>query len=187
MATTNIISDKKSILKSSDLPPWFLWTLLEVGVKETPGRGSTQRVLDYRKLAGVALTGDDSDVPWCRILVGAAFRNIGLPIAASALARSIESDQNFVRLNGPALGAVAVFWRNSPRSGLGHVGFYRAETKTHIYVLGGNEGDRVDVAPFPAASPSFGLVGYFWPKGVPLPPLHAITFGEQPSTATSAV
>lgn len=187
MAAANLSPDKKSILRPEDLPPWFLWALMEVGVRETPGRGSTQRVLDYRKMGGITLTGDDSDIAWCKVFCNAAIRSAGLPIGTSALARSLESDQNFVRLNGPALGAIVTFWRGSPRSGLGHTGFYRAETPTHIYVLGGNESDRVDVAPFPSSSPSFGLVGYFWPKGVPLPPIRAITFGEQPQTATSAV
>ena len=172
---------------SISIPAWFQWALLEVGVRETPGKGSTQRVIDYRSISAIPLKGDDSDVPWCSVFANAAFVANGIEGIRSALARSFESNSNFIRLNGPALGAVVTFWRGNPRGGLGHVGFYRAESKSHIYVLGGNEGDRVDVAPFPAQSPSFGLVGYWWPKTVSLPPIRAITFGDQPLAATSAV
>jgi len=36
-----------------------------------------------------------------------------------------------------------VYWRGSPDSGLGHVGFYMGETATQILTLGGNESDAV--------------------------------------------
>ena len=45
----------------------------------------------------------------------------------------------------PQLGAVMVFWRRSPDSGLGHVAFYFAEDERTYHVLGGNQSNMVSV------------------------------------------
>ena len=39
-----------------------------------------------------------------------------------------------------------VFWRKSPHSGLGHVGFYFAEDEASYHILGGNQSNMVNVA-----------------------------------------
>lgn len=52
----------------------------------------------------------------------------------------------FGKKSGPALGAVAVFWRGSRNGTSGHVGFYAGEDATHIHVLGGNQSNRVSIA-----------------------------------------
>lgn len=155
-------------------PPWFRWALHEVGIKETPGRGDTERVLAYRKMGRIEIDGDDGDVPWCAVFANAAMEQCGLPGTRSAASQSFRRSDRFVPLAGPALGAVTVFWRVKPGSGLGHVGFYRGETADRVYVLGGNQGDAVSIAPFARKAPRFGLVGYWWPKGVTLPTVAAI-------------
>lgn len=150
--------------------PWMEFAEGEVGEKEVPGRGSNPRIIEYRKIAGIALDGDDSDVPWCKIFVNAAFKTAGLPIQANAMALSIKDDPNFVQLDGPAYGCVVAYWRGSPHSGTGHIGFYVGENENgRILTLGGNEGDMVKKAFFPKSSHSFGLVGYYWPASVPDP------------------
>lgn len=148
--------------------PWMEWAKGELGTKEVPGRGSNARIIEYRKLAGIALDGDDSDVPWCKIFVNAAFRQANLPIEANAMALSITKDPNFVELDGPSPGCVVVYWRGNPHSGTGHIGFYVGENAqgTRILTLGGNEGDMVKQAWFPKNSRAFGLVGYYWPESV---------------------
>jgi len=154
-------------------PPWFSWALHEVGIRETPGRHSTERVMAYRDLAHIEIDGDDGDVPWCAIFVNAALEQCGIPGTRSAASQSFRHSDRFVPLAGPALGAVTVFWRVSKGSGLGHVGFYRGQVGDRIYVLGGNQGDAVSISPF-AQGPRFGLVGYWWPKGVTMPTVAPI-------------
>lgn len=155
-------------------PLWFKWALHEIGVKETPGGHSTDRVIEYRKLGGFDLDGDDGSIPWCKIFVNAAMKQSGIPIRINAMARSIETDPNFVRLPGPALGAVASFWRISRKNGSGHTGFYRGETLEYVYLLDGNTQDDVGIGPVARNAASFGLVGYYWPKSIPLPVIGAI-------------
>ena len=127
-------------------PVWWQWALHEIGVEEIPGHGSNSRILDYRTIAKTPSRMDDDDLPWCAIFVNAALEANGLPGSRSARARSFESDPNFEALDDPTLGCIVTFWRGTKGGGLGHVGFYRGETDTHIYVLGGNQGDSVSVA-----------------------------------------
>ena len=88
----------------------------------------------------------------------------------SASSQSFRSNDNFVKLDGPALGAVTVFWRISPNSGKGHVGFYRGETSESVYVLGGNEGDMVQIEPMSKNQ----LIGYWWPRSINPPAVGRI-------------
>lgn len=43
----------------------------------------------------------------------------------------------------PQLGSILVFWRGSPSSWKGHVGFYVGETNSHFLVMGGNQSNAV--------------------------------------------
>jgi hypothetical protein len=56
----------------------------------------------------------------------------------------------------PEIGDVAVFWRTSPESWQGHVAFYVKHTGTQVYVLGGNQSNMVNTAPYPGTQ----LLGY---------------------------
>src|SRR3972149_3927486 len=104
--------------------PWMDWAEGEVGQKEAPGRGSNARIMEYREIGQIPLEGDDSDVPWCKVFINAAFRAVGMEIKNNGMARSIMNDPNFDKIEEPCYGAVAVFWRGSPRGGSGHIGFY---------------------------------------------------------------
>jgi uncharacterized protein (TIGR02594 family) len=150
-------------------PIWFQWSLHEVGVHEVGDNGGPD-VERYIKLCKAGHVGD----PWCAIFVNAALEVNGIPGTRSASSQSFRHDPNFAQLSGPALGAIAVFWRGSKASGLGHVGQYRGEAGDRVYVLGANQGDAVKIEPLPKAGASFGLVGYWWPKSVPLPVLGSI-------------
>jgi hypothetical protein len=81
------------------------------------------------------------------------------------MARSFEHDANFVRLGGPALGAITTMWRGSPPVGTGHVFFYLGENAQGVLGLGGNQSDGVREAYQDRAR----IVGYWWPRAVPLP------------------
>jgi uncharacterized protein (TIGR02594 family) len=150
-------------------PVWWQWALHEIGVAEVPGRGSDDRILEYRNIAKCPSNADDSELPWCAIFVNAALEVNGLPGTRVAGARSFERHANFVRLDAPALGCIVTFWRVSPHDGRGHVGLYRGETDSRVYSLGGNQGDAVSIAPFVKSGNGFGFSGYWWPKTVPLP------------------
>lgn len=150
-------------------PPWFTWAIHEVGTREGPGNTGPE-LARYAQLAHCGAQGD----PWCAIFANAALEASSIAGSRSASSQSFRSHPGFVQLPGPALGALAVFWRGSPDSGLGHVGFYRGEDATRIWTLGGNENDMVQIEALPKSAVSFGLIGYWWPKSVPLPAIGPV-------------
>jgi uncharacterized protein (TIGR02594 family) len=160
-------------------PSWFLWALHELGIREAPGNTGPE-LARYAQLAHCGSQGD----PWCAVFVNAALEASAIPGSRSAASQSFRSSPGFVQLPGPALGAIVVFWRGSPDSGLGHVGFYRGEDATRIWTLGGNEDDMVQIEALPKSGVSFGLVGYWWPKSVPLPAIGAV---KMPSGSPSSI
>jgi uncharacterized protein (TIGR02594 family) len=74
-----------------------------------------------------------------------------------ALSYSDTKNQLFVKLAGPALGAIAVKKRN----GGGHVTFVAGRTRGGaLACCGGNQNDEVNISPYREDV----LVGFFWPK-----------------------
>lgn len=146
----------------ADAPVWFQAALHEIGFHET---GNNQGIDRYIAMAHCGAPGD----PWCAIFANAMLESSGVAGTRSASSQSFRSHAGFVQLAGPALGALVVFWRGAPESGLGHVGFYRGEDADRVWTLGGNENDMVQIEALPKSSATFGLIGYWWPKAVPLP------------------
>jgi uncharacterized protein (TIGR02594 family) len=143
-------------------PPWFQAALHEIGFHET---GNNQGIERYIQMAHCGVLGD----PWCAIFANAMLESSGSPGTHSPSSQSFRTDPGFVQILAPALGCIVVFWRISKASGQGHVGFYRGEDSTRVWTLGGNENDMVQIEALPKDSATFGLIGYWWPKGVPLP------------------
>jgi uncharacterized protein (TIGR02594 family) len=146
------------------MPVWFASALKEVGVRELP----ENRGPDIRRYIAMAHCGAEGE-PWCAIFQNAMLESNGIRGTRSPSSQSFRHDPNFVQLSGPALGAIVVYWRTSKASGLGHVGMYNGEHAGLISTLGGNEGDMVKIEDLNPSARNFGLVGYYWPKSVPLP------------------
>ena len=146
----------------ADAPKWFQLSLHDIGFHET---GDNQGIEQFIAQAQTGSLGD----PWCAIWMNAKLEVAGVHGTRSPAALSFTRDPGFVQLDRPALGCIVVFWRNSRASGQGHVGEYWGENDTHVWVLGGNENNMVQVEALPKDSATFGLLGYYWPKSVPLP------------------
>ncbi len=154
-------------------PPWLINAIAEIGIKETAGRDSTDRIIAYRRLGHTTddARTDDGERPWCADFICAMLETAGVRSPRSGLARAIEHDPAFVRLAGPALGAITTMWRGSPSSGLGHVYIFAGRTADGRNVaLGGNQNDAVTAAAYGTDR----VVGYFWPRSAPLPPIGPV-------------
>lgn len=163
-------------------PSWYEAALKEVGTRELPeNRGPAIR--RYVELAHCGSEGD----PWCAIFVNAMLESVGITGTKSALARSFEHNSNFIKLTGPALGAITTFWRISKNSGLGHVAFYAGEKSGFIDALGGNESDMVRAELLNSNANHFGLSGYYWPKAVPLPTMGKLALQISPQSGLGKV
>lgn len=108
----------------------------------------------------------DDETPWCAAFVGGVLEECGIKSTRSAAARSYT--RWGVKLAGPAVGAIVVFWRNSPTAAAGHVGFVVGrDLWNNLLVLGGNQGDAVTIKPFAIER----VLSYHWPDNVSLPPI----------------
>jgi len=127
-----------------DRMPWYHEALRLVGTQEIEGPASNRHILDMADRLDVAYENDD--IPWCGLFaghcVGASLPDEVLPTVVLR-ARAWEA---FGVPTTPQLGAIMVFWRRSPDSGLGHVGFYFAEDEHTYHILGGNQSNMVSVA-----------------------------------------
>lgn len=148
-------------------PPWLTEGLRDLGFHET---GENHGIEKFIKDAHAGSLGD----PWCAIAMCAWLERAGIRSPRSASSQSFRHDDNYIRLDGPALGGIAVYWRGVKTSGLGHVGMYIGETPTQVLTLGGNESDAVRKQFEPKAR----LWGYWWPKSVPLPTIGAIKVAD---------
>lgn len=147
-------------------PLWLKLAAAELGFREVPGNRGIEK---YIELAGIGKIGD----PWCAIFANAMLQEAGIDGSHSDMARSFETAPNFVNLGGPALGCIVTMWRDSPTSGLGHVGFYTGENAKGIWIISGNDADGVREDPFDRKR----ITGYFWPKSQPFPIVGPITHG----------
>lgn len=137
------------------LPPWLEVAIRERGVHETPGPGTTSRIVEYDSATSLGAKSDE--VPWCAAFVGWCLREVGIEGTGSARARSYL--QWGRPLTEPQVGAVCVLERGDPALGQGHVFFWMDEHHGLVYGWGGNQGDRVGLMGFTAER----VLGYRWP------------------------
>lgn len=127
------------------LPPWLVVALqeLDLEVTEVPGPEHHPRILCYHQATSLKATEDE--VPWCSSFVNWCMQNCGLGYkgTGSALAASWRSWGKAIEYG--RLGCVVVM----KRTGGNHVGFYLDEDAEGVYVLGGNQSDKVCVRRFP--------------------------------------
>lgn len=125
----------------------------EIGTTETPGPENNPRILEYHSATGGQASLDS--IPWCSSFACWVLERCGIPSTKSAWAR------NFLDwgtpIDKPVKGCIAVFSRDNNK---GHVGFYDHEDDALIYVLGGNQHDRVCVAGYGKER----LLGYRMPN-----------------------
>lgn len=144
-----------------EMPAWLALAAGEVGVVEGIGKNNNPKVIAYFRDAGFAGIKEDS-VAWCAALVGAMLKRASIAPSNSLAARSYESWG--VGLKSPILGCIATKKRGGS-SWQGHVGFVVGANDSQIFLLGGNQGDKVSIAAFKRSE----FTSYRWPKNVPIP------------------
>jgi uncharacterized protein (TIGR02594 family) len=97
-------------------------------------------------------TVDPATTSWCAAFVNAVLRDSGLQGSGSLMARSFLDVGQAVS-GAPQRGDIVVFSRGDPNGPYGHVGFYAGpgDAPGTMKILGGNQGDKVSYADFPAS------------------------------------
>jgi uncharacterized protein (TIGR02594 family) len=106
------------------------------------------RILSYFHEIGHNWVKTD-DTAWCAAFVGWVLKNAHIDGTNKLNARSFLDLGKDVPLRKAQEGDLVVFWRGSKTSAQGHVGFYIGEDGNNIYVLGGNQGNKVCIDKYP--------------------------------------
>jgi uncharacterized protein (TIGR02594 family) len=133
-------------LDSRNAPPWLAIARMETGVAQYPAGQSNSRITEYQEHTNIR--GYDDKASWCSSFVNWCLAQLDIAGTGSARARS-----------QPALGCIAVLYRDEPDSWKGHVGFFLRADSESVYLLGGNQLGRVCENAYPRES----VLGYRWP------------------------
>lgn len=118
-----------------------------VGLQEFPGTKDNPAVLAMLRLD--ADWPESDEVPWCSAFVNYVAWLLRLPRSKSLRARSWLEVGRPVEV--PAVGFDVAILDREPDPLAGHVGFYAGAYDGFVYLLGGNQGNRVSVAGYEAA------------------------------------
>lgn len=120
--------------------------LSQIGTKETPGSKDNPEVLKYFNDIGFDGAKLKDETAWCSAFVNWVCKNAGFEYSKKLNARSWQ--KLGTETTTPEIGDIVVLWRESPTSWKGHVGFFIAERNGYIYILGGNQNNRVKIAAY---------------------------------------
>ena len=117
--------------------------LSQYGIKEVTGAKDNPEIIKYFDALGFDGEKLKDETSWCAAFANWVLKECDLPYQKTLNARS------FLKLGEevftPRIGDVVVFWRESRSSWKGHVAFFIKETNEHVYVLGGNQGNKVGI------------------------------------------
>lgn len=144
--------------KPNSEPRWLIEARRHLGVTEIPGPQTSAVISGW--LHKLSAWWVDDETPWCGVFVAACIESSGIPLPKYWM-RAKEWAEWGSRLATPVPGCIVVF----ERQGGGHVGFVVGITKQgRLMVLGGNQGNRVSIAPFDPTR----VLAYVWPAAEPL-------------------
>jgi len=86
------------------------------------------------------------EIPWCSAFLNYIAKESGLVRSKSLAARSWQYVGEEVK--DPIPGDIVVFWRGFKKGWKGHVGIYIRESGRNVYVLGGNQDNKVNIKPY---------------------------------------
>ncbi len=165
-------------------PAWIVEAERHIGQREVKGPPSNPWIAKlWASLPGgnwfwTTYGADDSKLPWCGAFMAAVFSacRIAFPNTYAAAASWSEWGQP---LAWPALGCVVTF----TRQGGGHVGIVVGQdAHGNLLVLGGNQGDEVNVRLFARGR----ATAYRWPPGLPLPARAELLIGSAAASTSEA-
>jgi len=142
-------------------PNYLIAARRDIGVREIKGPRHNARISQMLQRLGAWWR--DDETPWCGVAVGAWLSECGYAVP-KAYFRALAWADYGTACRGPAQGAIAVL----TRQGGGHVAIVTGVTRDGAYVrlLGGNQGDAVCEAWFPATR----VTAYRLPPGVAFRP-----------------
>ena len=130
------------------------------GLAEVEGPMSNEIILEWFKEMGFPNVVDDSETAWCSLTINIVCKRLDLPYTGKLNARSWLRIGKQVLF--PDIGDLSIFYRVKRTSWQGHVGLFGGLSidKKKIWVLGGNQNNRIGISGYPKESADFGLLEY---------------------------
>jgi len=116
------------------------------GLKEIAGEKHNETILGFFEAVGHKWVQND-ELAWCAAFVGSCLKAAGYKHTGSLSARSYLKIGR--RTEQPHIGDLVILWRVKKESIYGHVGFFIRERNGFIYILGGNQSNRVKISAYP--------------------------------------
>jgi uncharacterized protein (TIGR02594 family) len=136
-------------------PVWMGLARAKIGTREIAGALHNLAIIAFH--AVTRLRAKTDEIPWCASFVCWCLAKADLPHTRSAAAISYATYGVPCEIKR---GAIVVFGKSDPDAkGTGHVGFVDRWNETTVWVLGGNQRNRVSVAPRPRST----IVAIRWP------------------------
>lgn len=153
-------------------PPWMDVATMLIGAAEVKGKVNNSVIVRMWERISVGVT--DDETAWCAAFVGNCLEESGYKSTRSGWALDYAK---WGYECPPIYGAIAVMQRKNSAGKVigGHVTFVVGhDAQNRIMGLGGNQGDKVSVAPFDRSR----ILTYRYPGGLPVPsretlPLYA--------------
>ena len=152
--------------------PWLTAARRHMGLAEIPGKDTAPVIAGW--LLKLKAWWADDETPWCGVFVAACLNEACISLPKHWYRAKGYLDWGW-ELKEPRLGCVVVY----DRKGGGHVGFVVGkDSGGRLMTLGGNQGNRVSIAPFDSAR----VLGYRWPRDA----IDALPIDPLPILASSA-
>ena len=110
-----------------------------IGTKEIVGKQHNPIILDWARELGLKMYTND-EIPWCGLFIAYCAHKAGVEVVDAPL-WALNWAKYGTHVNQPMLGDVLTF----KRDGGGHVGIYVGEDRTHYHIIGGNQGNQVNI------------------------------------------
>lgn len=127
--------------------------LEEYGTEGIEGNEHNPEVVKYFHGIGHKWVNDD-ETPWCAAFLNWILRQCNIKDTKKLNARSFLEIGRAVTT--PSLGDIVITWRIRKDGPYGHCGIFIKESKKLIWILGGNQDNRVSIKAFPKDQ----LLGY---------------------------
>lgn len=143
--------------------PWLKEARRLEGVTEIKGKRHNKTIMGWAEKLSIWYR--DDETPWCGLFTAHC---IGSQLPNEVIPKNPLGARNWLKfgkkINEPVEGAIAVFWRGKKSGWQGHVGFVVGSNATHLFILGGNQSNQVNIRKFSKSR----LLGYRWPKTAPV-------------------
>lgn len=128
-----------------EIPIMLQEALALYGTEEAEGKANNETILAWAsELGGWQGASYNADsIPWCGLFMAFVAKSAGVEMPTKMVWLRAKDWARFGdRVAQAGLGDTLVF----SRKGGGHVGLYVSEDATHYHVLGGNQGDKVQIS-----------------------------------------